>query len=65
MESQDRAKGNAMGSAAGEGESPVDVSEEEAGMSLSTAGHEESGRKQRGPSRKAKYGDVSDREQVP
>ena len=34
-------------------------------MILSTAGHEESSRKDRGPSRKAKYTIVTDSEPVP
>ena len=54
-----------MGRPAAEGESPV--SEIRASLSgiLSTAGHEESGRKQAGPSVKAKYNQVIDSEQVP
>ena len=48
-----------------EGESPViETMETRIGI-LSTARHEEPCRKQRGPSRKAKYFLVTDSEQVP
>ena len=48
-----------------EGESPVSEVERSTSLILSTAGHEESGRKDRGPSRKAKYKTVTDSERVP
>ena len=54
-----------MGRPAKEGESPVSESGSEASEILSTTGHEESGRKQAGPSVKAKYYQVIDSEQVP
>lgn len=54
-----------MGRYARQGESPVNEMGRQERLDLSTAGHEESGRKDRGPSRKAKYSTVTDREQVP
>ena len=48
-----------------EGESPVDEMKQSLRCILSTAGHEESCRNQRGPSRKAKYSLLTDSEQVP
>ena len=54
-----------MGRPAKEGESPVSESRRKASGILSTTGHEESGRKQAGPSVKAKYNQVIDSEQVP
>ena len=54
-----------MGRPAKEGESPVFEREGGASGILSTTGHEESGRKQAGPSVKAKYYQVIDSEQVP
>ena len=54
-----------MGRPAEEGESPVDETRGAASGILSTAGHEKSGRKQAGPSVKAKYNQVIDSEQVP
>ena len=50
---------------AGEGESPVSEIKQTLRCILSTAGHEKSCRKQRGPSRKAKYSLLTDSEQVP
>ena len=50
---------------AGEGESPVSEIKQTPRCILSTAGHEESCRNQRGPSRKAKYSLLTDSEQVP
>ena len=50
---------------AGEGESPVSEMKRSPKCILSTAGHEESSRKDRGPSRKAKYTIVTDSEPVP
>ena len=50
---------------AGEGESPVSEIKQTPRCILSTAGHEKSCRKQRGPSRKAKYSLLTDSEQVP
>ena len=49
----------------GEGESPVGEMKQSLRCILSTAGHEESCRNQRGPSRKAKYSLLTDSEQVP
>ena len=54
-----------MERSAEEGEGPVDERWAKVSGILSTAGHEESGRKQAGPSVKAKYHQVSDSEQVP
>ncbi len=54
-----------MGRHTEEGESPVDESRSKRSGILSTARHEESGRKQAGPSVKAKYYQVSDSERVP
>ena len=48
-----------------EGESPVHEMKQSLKCILSTAGHEESCRNQRGPSRKAKYSLLTDSEQVP
>ena len=48
-----------------EGESPVSEMKQSLRCILSTAGHEESCRNQRGPSRKAKYSLLTDSEQVP
>ena len=48
-----------------EGESPVREMKQSLKCILSTAGHEESCRNQRGPSRKAKYSLLTDSEQVP
>ncbi len=54
-----------MGKYTKEGESPVtEIVRAQIGI-LSTAGHEKPCRKQRGPSRKAKYSLVTDSEQVP
>ena len=54
-----------MGRPTEEGESPVvEIVRDMEGI-LSTAGHVESRRKQRGPSRKAKYYLVTDSEPVP
>ena len=48
-----------------EGESPVNEMQQTLKGILSTARHVKSCRKQRGPSRKAKYSLVTDSEQVP
>ena len=50
---------------AGESESLVGEMKQSLRCILSTAGHEESCRNQRGPSRKAKYSLLTDSEQVP
>ena len=50
---------------AGESESLVSEMKQSLRCILSTAGHEESCRNQRGPSRKAKYSLLTDSEQVP
>ena len=50
---------------AGESESLVSEIKQSLRCILSTAGHEESCRNQRGPSRKAKYSLLTDSEQVP
>ena len=54
-----------MGRHTEEGESPVTESWAKLRGILSTARHEESSRKQAGPSVKAKYDQVSDSERVP
>ena len=54
-----------MGRLTGEGESPVSEDRGKPSGILSTARHEESCRKQAGPSVKAKYTQVTDSEPVP
>ena len=50
-----------MESTAKQGNSPVDENSERASNTQSTSGHEESWRKDGGPSPKAKYDHVTDR----
>ena len=62
---QDRVKWNALEKAVIEGENPVyDLLTKPSGI-LSSAGHEKSCVKLRGPSRKAKYSRETDSEPVP
>ena len=62
---QERGQENGIESPAEEGESPVTEIRVKPNGILSTARHEESCRKQAGPSAKAKYKRVSDSEPVP
>ena len=62
---QDRVKWNALEKSAIDGESPVHDSLTKPSGILSSAGHEKSCVKQRGPSRKAKYSRETDSEPVP